>query len=108
MRKKKPISGKRAKTIEKTTALERVTLYKKTKREKRVMHHENSIQKERAKKKKKAIKPERALAMEIINTYQGASKTIAMLGMPWAIPSVIEAIATGMKQIATQMEDDDF
>lgn len=43
---------------------------------------------------------EGSIASAIINTYQGASKTIAELGFPWAIPFVAMAIAAGMKQVA--------
>lgn len=43
---------------------------------------------------------ETAIASAIMNTYQGVTKTIAMLGMPWAIPFIALTIATGMKQVA--------
>jgi len=40
-----------------------------------------------------------ALASAVWNTYQGASKTIAELGFPWAIPFVALALAAGFKQV---------
>ncbi len=41
-----------------------------------------------------------AIAQAIMSTYAGAAKTIEMLGMPFAIPFVALAIATGLKQVA--------
>lgn len=43
---------------------------------------------------------EGAIAQAIMSTYAGAAKTIEMLGMPWAIPFIALAIASGFKQVA--------
>jgi len=39
-----------------------------------------------------------AVAQALINTYQGISRGVAM-GMPWGIPSIIAAAATGFKAV---------
>jgi hypothetical protein len=39
-----------------------------------------------------------AVAQALINTYQGISKGVSM-GMPWGIPSIIAASATGFKAV---------
>jgi hypothetical protein len=39
-----------------------------------------------------------AVAQALINTYQGISKGVAM-GMPWGIPSIVAAAATGFKAV---------